>query len=187
MITKKILTILIFISAKSYSQDSVAFKTVAHDLGANLYTVQSSTDQKTWVTLTTFQPKRLPDSNNYSYPISAVKMYYRIVPTMINGGDYTTIPLLYTVGNSATITNLRFSHSWWYDNLSWVGSNEINLSFYLIERSANRGVTWSADTSTVAKGSGNYSLSAYRLFGKKPLYRISPVFTDGTKGSAINF
>lgn len=183
---KYLLTILIFIGTKAYCQDSLAFKTVAFEPATMNYTVQSSIDQKTWTNIATIQPKKLPDSNNYSYPIGAIKMYYRVVANMVSS-TYTTTPLLYTVGNSVTITNLKFSHSWFYDNLSWVSVNENNLNFYLIERSGNRGVTWSTDTSTVAKGGGSYLLNSYRLFGKKPLYRISPVFTDGTKGSAINF
>lgn len=179
--------IIILLNFKSYGQDSLIFKTNS-EIGVVSYAVQQSNNQNNWVNVSTIQPQK-KDSNIYSYPVT-VPDYYRISANLGIGIYYTGI-LYYTpqnvpVKNSVTVSNTKVSTSWWTDKLSWTTKNETNVAYYLIEYTS--GASWNKLAAIVAKGNGNYSYSNSRSwFSRKPNYRLTPYFSNGSAGTIVYF
>ena len=180
----KIILIILLFNIKSYGQDSLVWKT-NNELGVVSYNVQQSSNQANWINLSTVNPLK-KNSNTYYYLVS-VPNYYRISANMVNNIYYTGI-LYYTppVQNSVTISNQKVSSSFWVDKIQWTTSKEVNVNYYLIEYSS--GNSWIKLAAIVAKGSGSYSYSNSRSwFSKKPNYRLTPYFNDGSAGTIVYF
>ncbi|HXU28546.1 MAG TPA: hypothetical protein VN698_15045 [Bacteroidia bacterium] len=176
--------ILLLFNFKSYGQDYLVFKT-NNEVGVVSYNVQQSADKNTWVNISTIQPLK-KDSNTYTYPLS-VADNYRIAANMKSNIYYTAI-LYYAPQspNSVTISKTKISTSWWTDKLTWTTTNENNVAYYLIEYTS--GASWKQLVNIVDKGNGNYSYSNSRgWFSKKPNYRLTPIFKDGSSGTIIYF
>lgn len=100
--------------------------------------------------------------------------------------DSVMITVLAASVNIATITNAVVKTSLWTDKLSWTTSNESNVDTYLIEKSTGAG--YSKVINVPDQGNRNYSFSVSRpWFSRKPLYRVTPVFKDGSSGFTVNF
>lgn len=177
--------IILLVSSNVFAQDSLGFKTVAFDFGVVNYQIQSVADtNKAWTTLSTINPLRQKDSNLYASPIQTINIYYRAVANMIGGNIYYSNAIYYGQ-NSVIITNTKISTNWWTDKLTWTAI-ENNVSYYVIEYSS--GSSWVKLVAVVAKGNGSYSYSNSRKwFTKKPNYRLTPYFKDGSAGTIIYF
>src|ERR1700690_2222889 len=160
------LFVILFFSSKIFAQDSLYFKTVSYDLGVVNYQIQSSPDTINWTNIVQIQPTKNKDSNNYSYPLQTPNMYIRIKANMVQSNAYYTSALFYAQQsqNSATISNAKFSNSWFTDKLSWTVSKTMNVYFYLIEKSVDNGKSWGLQTKINPNVSNSYSYSVFRLF-----------------------
>jgi hypothetical protein len=185
IVPKVLVFIFLFLSSKIFAQsDSLIWKT-NNELGVVSYNVQQSSNQANWINISNVRPLK-KDSNTYSYQVS-VPNYYRISANMANNIYYTGI-LYYTpqVQNSVTVSNQKVSTSWWSDKLTWVTTKESNVTYYLIEYSS--GTNWVTLTKIVDKGNSSYSYSNSRgWFSKKPNYRITGYFKDGTPSPIVYF
>ena len=187
---KKVLIILILISCKATQQqtfttsaarsltsgsDSVKWFT-GNESAVKQYLVEYGKDTFHFSTIGIIQPGK----NVYSFPIPDSSGFIRIHASGF--ADFFTPPKLHrTVTNYVTITNALYAST----SLKWTVSNEKNVSSYLIEKSSD-GKNWSKTTSIPDKGNGTYTYRYSRTI-RQYIYRISPVFNDGTKGTATSF
>ena len=79
--------IFLFLSFKSYGQDSLYFKTNA-EIGVVNYIIQSATDTSKWTGVATIVPLK-KEENEYQYPLTQKNLYYRIRAVMQSGNYYT--------------------------------------------------------------------------------------------------
>lgn len=181
-----LIIVLMLFSINTYSQQTTAnWTTVGREVGVVSYSVEKSADGKIWQkTSPEIQPKKLKDSNTYSYVLTETAKY-RIAAQMYSNVYYTdAIYVAIGTANSATISDADFSKSWFFwDNLSFDVSGANNVQYFLIEKTTN-GYLWSEETK-IYFGS-DYSYSTFRL-GKKPQYRVTVFYKDGTKGEVVIF
>lgn len=166
--------------SKTYGQTIIGSWKTNSEIGVKNYEVQKSTDQLNWQSIATINPNKLPDGNSYSYQLPQINLYYRIQANM-DGGTYLS-NIIFPKGNtnSAEISNAKIKTFWVWDNLSFDVKNEVNVSYYLIEKSTGGSIK------ITASGRTSYSTSVIRL-GKRPNYKVTVVFLDGTKGQTTNF
>lgn len=182
-IMKQLLTIsFVTFYLVTFCQDTAFFKT-GDERSISYYYVQKSKDTLSWATISPQIPKG-KSSYVYVIPKDTDSKYYRI--RAIGKAIYSTRPiLLVKVSGSVTITNALISTTAYLDNLSWNSGKEVNILHYLIEKSANS-ENYKVIGKVTARGYSKYTTSASKT-GSKRLYKVTAVFKDGTKGTAIKF
>lgn len=102
------------------------------------------------------------------------------------GESKDSVNITVTLPQIVQIINPKYSRSLWNDVLSWsVNVPDSQVSYYLLEKQA--GNSFSLLYKLTAKGVLKYSYSVFRLFGTKPLYRVSIVYKNGTRGGYYTF
>jgi hypothetical protein len=181
-----LIIVLMLFFINTYSQQTTAnWTTVGREVGVVNYTVEKSADGKIWQkTSPEILPKKLKDSNTYSYALTETAKY-RIAAQMYSNVYYTdAIYVAIGTDNSATITDANYYKSWWFwDNIYFSVINANNVNYFLIEKTTN-GTTW--EEVTKINYGDSYSYSVFRL-GKKVTYRVSVFYKDGTKGEVVIF
>lgn len=184
---KYLLIILLLFPSLVFCQKYANWKTGKETVVKN-YELQTSTDNKTWQSIQPpFDPLK-KDTQWYNYTLPNVTAYYRAKATMTTGAIFYTDVKLKTVSvsNSVTITNAKVSTSWWTDRLTWTVTNGKNVDYYWIQKYS--GTSWAQVTKVTDSGNRNYLYTTSRgWFSRKPPYRLTPVFKDGTTGTIINF
>lgn len=144
------------------------------------YEVQDSVPGKSWVSLknTNGSVIEIPKGqSSYSYQLPAISASWRIKAVGVTN-FYTNA--IYVPTNNVTITVPVFHTT----SLTWKTATEINVSYYLIQKTRNNSTT--QVSKVTAKGSGNYTYRMNKTVNKYT-YKITPVFRDGTAGAGINF
>lgn len=177
--------LLIFLKIQAHSQSYANWETGNEKYVTSYEVLDSSSTNKTWLSLVRILPTNLTDSTWYSFPLPTGQSYVKIKANMV-AGTYLTAALMTGITNNVVITKTSVSTSWYTDKLSWTISSDNNVSHYLLEKST--GGAWSQLTTVPDKGNGNYTYKNSRNWlSKKPSYRITPFFNDGTTGSVVNF
>jgi hypothetical protein len=160
--------------------------TTGNEAAVSQYLIESTQSDTVagWKTFATIAPGK----SSYSYAIPDQQLYWRLHAT--GKQNFYTKALLYIVGvntqNSVTISSQKVATSWWSDKLTWTTTKEINVSYYLIEYSS--GTAWKSFPNIIDKGNSSYSYSNNRgWFSKKPSYRITPYFKNGSTGTILYF
>lgn len=100
--------------------------------------------------------------------------------------DSVMITVINGIVYSSTILNALCRTSWWTDKLTWITTNESNVSSYLVTKST--GGAFTKVTSIAAKGNSGYSYTISRAwFSKKPQYRVQAFYKNGALGQPVNF
>jgi hypothetical protein len=115
--------------------------------------------------------------SSYTFLLPSFSAWWRI--RAVGVSDFYTDSIYVSVDN-VSITYPTFHTT----SLTWITSNEINVSYYLIQKTRN-GITTQV-TKYPAKGSGNYKYYMSRTIYKY-VYKITPFFKDGTSKPPINF
>ncbi len=126
----------------------------------------------------------------YIYSIKGNKVYFRVKSRMINSYDYiskSVILLQSEVVNESVIRNAIVKTVWFYDNLKFDVVKESNVNTYYIQKSTNSGKTWSSVDTISADNSSSYSSYVFRLFSKRPMYRVIAFFNDNTSSNPVIF
>jgi hypothetical protein len=171
---------MLFVSFKVCCSQAANWTTNKEN-GVISYAIQQSKDNIKWDSIATVLPAKKV-SNSYSYPLPiGITNYYRIKANVM-GSAYYTASILYTAAtppkNSVTILNPTFKNSWFMDNLTWSTIAEVNVDYYQIDKTTDN-KKYSLVSKVLDKGNSSYSYGVFRLFGKKPFYRLTVFFKDG--------
>lgn len=120
-----------------------------------------------------------PGLFTYSYAIPATPLWFRVKAMGV--ASFTAGPVLLTVSDNATITNLVYKTT----SLNWNVSNASNVLNYLIERTPDNRA-YSTVKTVPDKGNGLYFLTITKTV-RKYTYTITVIFKDGAKTQRINF
>lgn len=190
---RKLLIIFVLFTQNVRSQDVIHFVTLKEISVINYQIFQCSSPSSCKV-VATIIPTNLKDSNIYESVLPVVNTWYKVVANMPNR-DTFELPLLYNNGgangpvdNLVTVIYTKAYNNWWHDILIWTVANQQNVKAYMIEKSTNNGKNWTNIKMAIASSRLSYSDTISRsFFSRKPIYRVTPIFIDGTKSAPTRF
>lgn len=178
--------IAILICKSSIAQDYVAsFTAVPKEPNVINYQVQRSSNNITWVLLTTIQPKKSNDTNRYVYTLPAADNYIRI-KTLFNNAVSVYTPSIRIINTNVSITKLAYSNSTSSDKLSFTAANEGAVEYYSIERQNSSSSAWVIAGKLDQTGKKNYTVNISKI-GNSRKYRMHIVYRSGLRSTNINF
>lgn len=182
---KVILVAILFFCNSIQSQDYVAnWAAVPKEPNVINYQVQKSSNNITWITIATIQPKKSKDTNKYSYTLPAANNYIRIKSLLTTTTLYSAS--IRVINTNVTISNAILKINPSSDNLSFVASNEGEASYYSIQRKNSSSSTWVVVGKLWQTNKRNYMVNISKI-GSSRVYRLQVVYKNEIVSPYINF
>lgn len=180
---KLIIAFILFqiIFLKGFSQDTAIF-TTGNEYAIDHYEIQDSTNGSTSWNLVASIAK---GKSYYSYVLPTIPAFFRVKAA----GDttfFTNAIFSNAASAGVTITSASWSVKWFTDVLKWTTSAELNVNYFLLEKSV-KGAAFTQVAKVNPKGSGNYTYNNSNFNNASRQYRITTFLKNGTQTMPIIF
>ncbi len=138
---------------------------------------------KTWTSTTSIT---FSSANAENIQPNGSPWYYFAIITQADGNKIVTAPIWFTRSDiTLPVTLINFNGTWSVNKneimLNWLTAREINTDKFIIQRSTDKGATWSDIGMSIASGTSDFN-QTYSFTDKQPLtenwYRLKMIDID---------